>query len=117
MLYNIMVFAVPCYIIQPSTDDTVQIVPLTAEADFQVTCSLNVIIPVGMIVTWLHNGDVIFTVTIKAATTNTVHVRRKERSPAGVYQCTFNYTTGYSVRRKITVLGMCDIIHINYIAS
>ena len=107
-------FAVPYYITQPSTDDTVQIVPPTAATNFQVTCSLNVNIPVGMTNTWTHNGDVILTTTIRAATTDTVQLTGK--SQAGVYQCAFNYTTGYTVRRNITVLGMCNIIH-SYIAT
>ena len=108
-----MVFTVPYYIIQPSTDDTVQIVPPTAATNFQLNCSLNVIIPVGMTATWSHNGDVVNTITNTVATTNTVYVRLRAGSQAGVYQCTFNYTTGYTVRRNITVLGICNIIHIN----
>ena len=108
-----MVFAVPYYIIQPSTDDTVQIVLPTAATNFQVTCLLNVIFPVGMTITWSYNGAVIFTVTIshRVATTNTIQLRGGYQP--GVYQCAFNYTTGYTVRRNITVLGMCDIMY-NY---
>ena len=102
-------FTVPYYIIQPSTDDTVQIVPPTAATNFQVTCSLNVIIPVGMTVTWLHNGDLDYAITNTAAvTTNTVRLTVTRRSQAGIYQCAFNYTTGYSVRRNITVLSTCN---------
>ena len=106
-----MVFTVPYYIIQPSTDDTVQIVPPNAATNFRVTCSLNIIIPAGMTITWSHNGEVILTqTTIKATTSNTVQLTA--RSQVGVYQCTFNYTTGYIVRRNIRVLGMYNIIHI-----
>ena len=101
-------FTVAYYIIQPSTDDTVQTVPPTAATNFQLTCSLNVIIPVGMTVTWSHNGDVINTITNTVATSNTVYVQLRGRPQAGVYQCAFNYTTGYIVRRNITVLGMCN---------
>ena len=108
MLY-IMVFTVPYYIIQPSTDDTVQIVPPTATRSFQVTCSLNVNIPVGMTITWSHNGDVIFTITNTNTAVATNTVRLVTRFQAGVYQCAFNYT-GYIIRRNITVLGMCNII-------
>ena len=104
----IMVFTAPYYIIQPSTDNTVQIVPPNAATNFEVTCSLNVIIPVGMTLTWSYNGDVVFTATNSAATTNTW--RLTGRSQAGVYQCASTYTTGYIVRRNITVLGMCNII-------
>ena len=106
----IMMFTVPYYIIQPSTDDTVQIVSPTAATNFEVTCSLNVIIPVGMTVTWLHNGDFDNTITNAAATTNTVQLTVKGKSQAGIYQCAFNYTTGYTVRRNITVLSTCNII-------
>ena len=104
-----MIFTAPYYIIQPSTDDTVQIVPPNATTNFQVTCTLNVEIPAGMTVTWLHNGDVIWTITNPVdANTNNVHLQLPQ---AGVYQCAFNYTTGYIVKRNITVLGMYNIIH------
>ena len=73
-----------------------------------MTCSLNVIIPIGMTVTWSYNSEVIFTVKNAAAATNTAQLR--EESQAGIYQCAFNYTTGYIVRRNITVLGMCNIV-------
>ena len=109
-MLHIMVFTVPYYIIQPSTDDTAQIVPPTAARDFQVTCSLNVNIPVGMTITWSRNGDVIFTITNTNAALVTNTVRLTARSQTGVYQCAFSYTTGYIVRRNITVLGMCNII-------
>ena len=112
----IMVFTVPYYIIQPSTDDTVQIIPPNATTNFQLACTLNVEIPAGMTVTWLHNGNLIWTLTSTVdANTNTL---RLTESQAGVYHCAFNYTTGYIVRRNITVLGMCSIIHsYSHIAS
>ena len=104
-----MIFTAPYYIIQPSTDDTVLIVPAI---NFRLTCTLNVKIPVGMTVTWLYNGNLIWTATNQNdASTNTLQLIG--RYEAGVYQCAFNYTTGYIVRRNITVLGMCSIIH-NY---
>ena len=107
MLYA-MILTAPYYIIQPSTDDTVLIVPHNATINFQLTCILNVEIPVGMTVTWLHNGNLIWRITNQYyANTNTVRLTESE---AGVYQCAFNYTTEYIVRRNITVLGMCNII-------
>ena len=107
MLY-IMVFIAPYYIIQPSTDDTVLIIPPNAVTNFQLACTLTVEIQAGMTVTWSRNGNVIWTIT-NAVDSNTNTVRLTE-SQAGVYQCAFNYTTGYVVR-NITVLGMCSIIH------
>ena len=107
MLY-VIIFTAPYYIIQPSTDDTVQIVPLNAALN--LICTLNVKIPAGMTVTWLHNGNLIWTITNPVdANINTLQLTG--RSQAGVYQCAFNYTTGYIVKRNITVLGMCSIIH------
>ena len=115
MLY-VMIFTAPYYIIQPSTDDTVQIIPPNATTSFWLTCTLNVGIPAGMTVTWLHNGNVIITLTSPVdANTNTIQLSRYQ---AGFYQCAFNYTTEYIVRRNITVLSMCSIIHsYSHIAS
>ena len=109
MLYA-MKFTAPYYIIQPSTDDTVKIVPPNAATNFQLTCTLNVEIPVGMTVTWLHNGNLIWTITNQNYVSTNI-LRLIGISEVGVYQCAFNYTTGYIVRRNITVLGMCSIIH------
>ena len=105
-----MVFTVPYYITQPSTDDTVQIVPSTATTNFRLTCTLNVNIPAGMTVTWSHNGDVQTIPNTVNANTNTTQ-QTINRLQTGVYQCAFNYITGYIVRRNITVLGMCNIMH------
>ena len=112
-----MIFTAPYYIIQPSTDDTVLIIPPNATTNFQVTCTLNVEIPVGMTVTWSRNGNLIWTLTNPIdANTNTLRLTGEPQ--AGVYHCAFNYTTGYIVRRNITVLGMCNIIHsYSHIAS
>ena len=107
-MWYVMIFTAPYYIIQPSTDDTVQIIPPNATTIFRLTCTLNVEIPAGMTVTWLHNGDVIVTLTSPVdANTNTVQLISYQ---AGIYQCAFNYTTEYIVRRNIIVLGMCNII-------
>ena len=105
----VIIFTAPYFIIQPSSDDTVQIFPPNT-TNFPVICALNVEIPIGMTITWLHNGNVTSTVTNRVdANTNTV--QQTAIYQPGVYQCAFNYTTGYIVRRNITVLGMCSIIH------
>ena len=109
MLYVIL-FTAPYYIIQPSSDDTVQPVTLNAATNFDLTCTLNVEIPAGMTVTWSRNGNVIWTLT-NSVDSNSNSVQVTGRSEAGVYQCAFNYTTGYTVRRNITVLGMFSIIY------
>ena len=109
MLYA-MIFTAPYYIIQPSSDDTVLIVPPNTETNFQLSCTLNIEIPVGMTVTWFYNGILLWTLTI-SVDQNTNSVQQTGSSDAGVYQCAFNYSTGYIVRRNITVLGMCSIIH------
>ena len=103
-----MIFTAPYYIIQSSSDDTVQSIPPNAVTSFQLTCTLNVEFQAGMTVTWLHNGNVIWTLSNPVdANSNTIWLTG--RYEAGVYQCAFNYTTGYIVRRNITVLGMCSI--------
>ena len=99
-----LIFTAPYYIIQPSSDDTVQIIPPNAGTNFQVTCSLNVNIPAGMTVTWSHNGSIIITITTPVDVNTNI---LQTTAISGVYQCAFNYTTGYIVRRNITVLGMC----------
>ena len=82
-----------------------------------VTCSLNVTIPSTVTVTWLHNGSVVITtppneVTTTGSTT-TLEIRNPQPSDAGVYQCVFNDTAGYVLRRSTTLLivGKLLIIH------
>ena len=109
-MWYVMIFTVPYYIIQPSSDDTVKIVPPNAALNFELTCTLNVEIPAGMTATWLCNGTVIWTLTNPVdASTDTIRVVLRSQE-VGDYQCAFNYTTGYIVRRSITILGMCSII-------
>jgi len=101
------------HITQPSTDNDVQIVSLTATM-LNLMCSLNISIPLGVVVTWLHNGSVILTKTITQddpASHSAMLLRGKPQpSYAGVYQCVFNdTTTGYILRRNITVLSMYNI--------
>ena len=108
-----MVFAgntVPYYIAQPSTNNDVQVV-FPNITNVILRCSLNVTIPVGMTITWLHNGNVINTTTQGNQTTNTTQLTRTgmELQP-GVYQCVFNDTAGYVLKRNITLSGSYVLI-------
>ena len=101
------VFVAPYHITEPSTDNDVQIVsPIATSLDLR--CSLNVTIPVGIMITWSRNGhDVIPTRTTTEAdtATNTVRLLRGGTPQDGVYQCMFNDPAGYILRRSITLIG------------
>ena len=103
----------PYHITQPSTDNDVPIAassPTTTMAN-AVTCSLNITIPSTVIVTWLHNGNVVMTappneVTIMTIGSNTIlQIRNPQPSDVGVYQCVFNDTvgSGWVLRRNVTL--------------
>ena len=101
------VFVAPYHITEPSTENDVQIVSPTASLDLR--CSLNVTIPVGIMITWSRIGrNVIQTRTTTAAdtVTNTIRLLTGGIPQPGVYQCVFNDPAGYILRRNITVLGM-----------
>ena len=68
-----------------------------------LTCSLNVTIPSTVIVTWLHNGSVVMTASSNGNTT-TLQIENPQPSDAGVYQCVFNDTAGYVLRRRTNLL-------------
>ena len=96
----------PYYITQPSTNDYVQIVS-PDEAVVSLMCSLNVTIPAGMTITWIHNNSIVLTLTTKAEqTSNTVSLERGGARPfyAGLYQCVFNDNASHVVRRNITLI-------------
>jgi len=98
---------VPYYITHPSTDNNVQIVSLDATM-LRLKCSLNINIPPGVVITWLHNGSVISTRTITQDTpvSNSAMLLlfgTLRPSDAGVYQCVFNDTAGFILRRNIIV--------------
>ena len=102
--------AAPYHIIQPPTDDYIQIVYPNAD-DITVatlSCSLNITIPDGMTVTWLRNDKVRLTQTQFYPSTNTATSLVGTTSDYGSddYQCVFNNTAGCTVRRSITLLGM-----------
>ena len=92
------------YITQPSSDKHVQMVSPDMTS-VTLSCSLNVVIPVDMVIIWKRDGDVISETTRSNQTTNITQIRADE---AGVYQCIFNDTAGHVLKRTITVtlLGM-----------
>ena len=73
----------------------------------ELRCSLNVTIPAGVMITWSYSGNVLQTFTIPEGflVTNTIRLSRGGRPQPGVYQCVFNDSAGYILRRNITVLG------------
>ena len=94
---------IPYHITQPNND--IQIVSPTATM-FNLMCSLNVSIPSGILVTWLHNGNVVIRLTtqIRLANTLILSLINFEPSAAGVYQCVLNDTViGRTLRRSITL--------------
>jgi len=96
---------VPYYITQPSTDNDVQIFSIATMV--KLACSLNINIPSGVIITWFHNGSVIFTTKVFQNNSTMLQYAKTRPSDAGVYQCVFNdTTTGYILRRNIAVLSM-----------
>ena len=85
----------------------------------KLRCSLNVSIPAGIMITWSRSGNVLLTRTTTGAdtVTNTVRLYSGGRPQPGVYQCVFNDSAGYILRRNITVLGMYgDISYMDHIA-
>ena len=95
----------PYHITQPSTDYDVQIVSLTATMT-SITCSLNITIPSTVIVTWSHNTSLITDLSqiTTAGSTTTLLIENLQPSDAGVYQCVFNDTAGYVLRRNTILL-------------
>ena len=98
----------PYHITQPPADIDVQVI-FPNVTRMNLSCALNVNIPSGMIITWLHNGNVEVNLTTnREQTNNSVTLRRNTQpSDAGVYQCVFSDTAiGLILKRKITVLSM-----------
>ena len=71
-----------------------------------ITCSLNITIPSTVIVTWSHNTSLITDLSqiTTAGSTTTLLIGDLQPSDAGVYQCVFNDTAGYVLRRRTTLL-------------
>jgi len=99
--------AAPYHIIQPSTDNDVQIVYPTPTMAI-MSCSLNVTIPSNMIVLWRHNGSLVNLTSPNNATqtgnTATLLIGNLQPSDAGVYQCVLNNpNNGWVLRRNIVL--------------
>ena len=103
----------PYHITQPPANNDIQIVfPNVTRMD--LSCALNVNIPSGMMITWLHNGNVEVNLTTnREQTSNSVTLRRNTQpSDSGVYQCLFNDTAiRLTLRRNITVLSMYNSLN------
>ena len=105
----------PYHITQPSTDNDVQIVSPTATMA-TLTCSLNIIIPSTVIVTWSHNANFITdrSQITQTGNTTTLLIEDLQPSDAGDYECIFNDVigSGWTLRRNIrlVVAGMLHII-------
>jgi len=70
--------------------------------------SLNVTIPSNVTVIWLYNGSIVNLTPPNSATqtgnTATLLIENLQPSDAGVYQCVFNDTAGFILRRNINLL-------------
>ena len=99
----------PYHITQPPADIDVQII-FPNVTSFNLSCALNVNIPSGIMITWLHNGNVEVNLTTnREQTSNSVTLRRRNIQPAdsGVYQCVLSNTAiGLTLKRKIIVISM-----------
>ena len=98
----------PYHITQPPADNDIQIV-FPNVTMMNLLCALNVTIPSGMMITWLHNGNIEVNLTTnREQTSNSVElIRSTQPSDAGVYQCALSNTaTGLTLRRNITLLSM-----------
>ena len=55
-----------------------------------------------MMITWTHNNTIIpINHTSTAGSTTTLTIENPQSSDDGVYQCVFNDTAGYTLRRRI----------------
>ena len=97
----------PYHITQPPNNDYVQIVSPDVK-NLTVMCSLNVTIPDGMIVTWLHNGTIVIVNVVNNNNEGTNNASLKRGQPiashGGHYQCIFNDTVGHILTRNFTLL-------------
>ena len=81
-----------------------------------LTCSLNVTIPSSVTVSWVHNGTI--TIPSREVTqddcTTTLQIESPQSSDAGVYQCVFNDTAGYVLRRSTILLILSKLLSYLY---
>ena len=102
----------PFHIIQPSTDNDVQIVSPNAMAS--MTCSLNINIPSTVIVLWIHNERFVDLSQItQTGGTTTITMQNFQPSDAGDYECVFNDAvgSGWTLRRnlRLVIAGMLQL--------
>ena len=76
-------------------------------------CSLNVTIPSTVTVTWLHNGSVVMTIPPNGNTT-ALMIQSLQPSDAGVYQCVFNDTAGYVLRRSTNLFIVGKLVILSH---
>jgi len=74
-------------------------------AKFHLTCSLNVIIPSTLKVTWLYNDRISHFQVVKTGSTATLLIENLQPSDAGVYQCVFTDPKGRWVLRRYIILS------------
>ena len=97
------IFVIAPSIIHPPNDS--YIVTVNSLSSVQLMCSLNVTIPVSMIVIWSHNGNDIMTPPNEVSITDstTTLTINPQPSVAGVYECVLNdIVNGWMLRRNIT---------------
>ena len=114
----------PYRIIQPPTDNDVQIVSPTATMA-TLTCSLNVTIPSSAVAFWTHNSTITIPINQTSTTgnTTTLTIQNPQSSDNGVYQCVFNdfAGSGWALRRNIilliTSMLVCNYSSVDHVAS
>ena len=77
-----------------------------------LTCSLNVIIPSSVTVSWVQNSTIIIpsSEVTQDNHTTTLQIDSPESSDAGVDQCVFNDTAGYVLRRNTILIILINVI-------
>ena len=107
----------PYHITQPSTDNDVQIVSLTATMA-TLMCSLNITIPTNMFIFWDRNGNLATKASNKNAIETshgtTLLIGNPQSSDAGVYQCVFNNVAGdgWALRRNIRLIITSTYVYV-----
>ena len=107
--------AAPYHITHPITNNGEQIV-LPDDTMAMLTCSLNVTIPSSVVVSWVHNSTIIIpsSEVTQDDNTTTLQIDSLQSSNAGVYQCVFNDTTGYVLRRNTILLILSKFLSCPY---